>query len=442
MRSHPRESLPTIAIVGRPNVGKSSLFNRLIGRRKAIVDPTPGVTRDRIEASMEWGGKFLRWIDTGGMDFDRGITLKEAIQRQVDCALEQADVVLFLVDAQEGLVPLDREIMAKIRRLNKPILVAANKCDVSRTEQELPVFYELGINVVYSCSALHGRGIRELLEAVETKISDAPTEPSAPENLLKIAILGKPNVGKSSFLNALLKEQRMVVDERPGTTRDAVDVVVEWKGQRVMLTDTAGIRRSKKWESAPEFYSVSRARASVVRCDVVILIVDAMEGLSQQDRKLAQEVEEAGRGMVICLNKWDLAGEVDMRAFAEAFFRQIPFAAHIPLVCTSALKNQNVERCLEAAQKVFAESCKSVPTKKVNTLMERLQEHQSHPIVKGKHIKIYFAAQTGTRPPQFTLFVSDKDRVQESYLHYVKAQIRKSFGFEGVPIRFVLKNRR
>lgn len=430
----------TVAIVGRPNVGKSSLFNRLLGKRVAIVDPTPGVTRDRIEGFVNWRGKNFRIIDTGGMDFDSAVSIKQEIQRQVDMALGQADVLLFLVDASEGLMPLDAEIMKKLRPLGKPMVVAANKSDTGKGESGAAAFYQMGMDKIYPVSALHGRGVGELLDELGKLVPETSVAPAVTD--VRIAILGKPNVGKSSFVNTVLNEDRMVVDNKPGTTRDAVDVRITHGGKNIILVDTAGIKRSKQWESAPEFYSVSRAKNSVQRADVVILVLDAMEGVSQQDRKLASLVQEEGKPMVICLNKWDLVHGVDTRKYAEAFFEQIPFARYAPLVYASALQNKNVDRCLDEALAVRAEAGRTIPTKALNKVFEKIQERQPHPMIKGKRFKIFFVSQTGTFPPVITLFVNNKDLLNVSYLQYVENKLREEFGFTGVPLRFAFRNRR
>ncbi len=435
------KTLPTLAIVGRPNVGKSSLFNRLLNRRLAIVDPTPGVTRDRLEAFVSWTGKVFRAVDTGGMNFQGKERMQQEIQRQVDMALRLADAVVFVVDGTEGPMPLDFEILQKLRVIDKPLILAVNKIDREKAGEELSRFYELGMDKLYPVSALHGRGIGNLLDAMVQAMPEAGAAvlPSAD---IKIAVLGKPNVGKSSFVNALLREERMVVDNKPGTTRDSVDVRLAHKGKSIILVDTAGIRRSKQWENAPEFYSVARAQASIKKADVIILMMDAMEGVSQQDRKLARLVVDEGKAMVICLNKWDLVHGVKGKEYAEPFFKQIPFADFAPLVYASALQRKNIEECLDEAIKVFEEAGKSIQTKALNKVIERLQEKQSHPIVKGKRFKIYFAAQTGQRPPVFTFFVNDRTRMQNTYKHYLESRLRDAFGFAGVPLRFELKNRR
>ncbi len=435
------KTLPTVAIVGRPNVGKSSLFNRFVGRRVAIVDPMPGVTRDRIEGYVTWKGKEFCLLDTGGVDFDGRLRMKQEIHRQVDMALSQADVVLLLVDTVEGLLPLDSEIMKKLRILNKPLLVAANKSDNEKVDASAGGFYVLGVEKIYPVSALHGRGIGDLLDEMVRLLPDGSAPPL--EGGLKVGILGKPNVGKSSFVNALLQEQRMIVDEVPGTTRDAVDVRLEIDGKTVILTDTAGVKRSKQWVNATEFYSVSRAQTSVHRSDVIVFVFDAMEGITQQDRKLVELVQEEGKPMVFCLNKWDLVHGVDTKEYANAFFEEIQFAKHVPLIYTSALQRKNVEKCMAEAIAVYGEAGKSIPTKALNKVMERLQKRQGHPLAKGgRRVKIFFASQTGTHPPFFTLFVTDKALMSRTYMHYVEGQIRDAFGFDGVPIRFGFRNRR
>ncbi len=429
-----------VAIVGRPNVGKSSLFNRLIGKRISIVDPTPGVTRDRIEGICRWRGKQFKLIDTGGIDLNARDGLQRQIQRQLAFALEQAQVLVMVVDV-EGLTSLDSDIMEKLRRSDKPLLLVCNKVDTEEVALGVANFYRLGVKKVYPVSALHGRGVGDLLDTVMALLPESPAEEN-PFVSHKIAILGKPNVGKSSFVNALLKEERVIVDDKAGTTRDAVDIRLLHAGKTLVLTDTAGIRRSKKWESAPEFYSVSRAKSSIHNADAVILMLDAMEGISQQDRKLAQLVQEEGKAMGICLNKWDLVHDVDTREYAEAFFKQIPFARHVPLVYASALQRKNVQRCLDEVLHVLAEGVKSVPTKALNKVIERIQDKQSHPIIKGKRFKIFFASQTGTLPPTFTLFVNEQKLLNKTYLQYVEGKIREAFGFAGVPVKFLFRNRR
>ncbi len=429
----------TVAIVGRPNVGKSSLFNRLVGRRISIVDPTPGVTRDRIEGVVRWRGGHFKLIDTGGIELNAKDGMQQQIQKQLEFALVEADVILLVVDV-EGVSSLDSDIHNKLRRATKPVLVVCNKVDTSEFDMDVGNFYNLGVDKVYPVSALHGRGIGDLLDVVTSLLKEDTTV----ENLhvaSKIAILGKPNVGKSSFVNALLKEERVIVDGKPGTTRDSVDIQIHHGGQNIILTDTAGIRRSKQWASAPDFYSVARAKASIRNCDAVILMLDAMEGITQQDRKLAEFVQEEGKAMVICLNKWDLVHDIDTREYADAFFKQLQFARHVPLVYASALQGKNIQRCLDEVLHVLSETAKSVPTKALNNVMERLQKKLSPPIVHGKRFKIFFASQTGTYPPAFTLFVNNEKLLAKNYLMYIEGQIREEFTFSGVPLRFSFRNK-
>lgn len=430
----------TVALVGRPNVGKSALFNRMAGRRIAIVDPTYGMTRDRISAAVTWEERRFTVVDTGGIDFDVSDNIREMAKRQAQLAIEQAGTVLLVTDAIEGLVPLDREIAALLRGAGKRVIVVANKADNEAIEAAAGDFHRLGFPDLFPVSAAHGRGMDLLLDAVVATLGEGGDEEAA--ETLRIAVVGRPNVGKSSWVNAVLREERMIVDGVPGTTRDAVDTRAAWRGRGLTLIDTAGIRREGKLTEAADYYSLARTRASVKRCDVAFMMLDALEGVTVQDEKLARSILDEGRGCVLGVNKWDLVRDADMRRYRERLWGRMRFFDYVPVVFLSAKSGRGVERSLDALFLVREQTEKRIATPILNKLLHQAWERTPPASLKGKRCRLYYAAQTGVRPPVFSLFVNNRDLIADQYISYLMNSLRRAFGFEGAPLRLKFKNRR
>ncbi|MDD5557490.1 MAG: ribosome biogenesis GTPase Der [bacterium] len=430
----------TVAVIGRPNVGKSALFNRLAGKRISIVDPTAGLTRDRVAADVSHGGVSFTLVDTGGLDFDRAAGVREMARRQAARAVAEADTVILVTDVQEGLVPLDRDIADLARRASKRVIVAANKADNADLEAAAAEFHRLGFPDLFPVSATHGRGAGALLDAVASGIR--PGAGNAGPAPFRIAVLGRPNVGKSSYVNRILGEERMIIDAAPGTTRDAVDVRAAWRGRPLTLIDTAGVRRKGKVRTTADFFSLARTRASIRRCDLALLLVDAAEGPSGQDERIARSVLDAGKGCVLCVNKWDLAGGTSRREYRAAMRRRARFLDHVPVVFMSARTGFGIASSLEAAFLVREQMEKRVPTPRLNRTLHGAWEGRNPPARGRRPCRFFYAAQTGVRPPSFVLFVSDRALLDASYANFLENALRRAFGFEGAPIRLAFRNRR
>jgi len=432
---------PVVTLVGRPNVGKSTLFNRLIEERLAIVEDVPGTTRDRIYADARWGGLTLTFVDTGGLLPDSNGDLMASVRDQVEIAIAEAEVIVFLVDAKEGLTATDLDIAALLRRCNKPVILAANKADNESRRQAAVEFYELGLGDPYPISALHGTGTGDLLDAILDVVP--PEQPEEEAEGVRIAIVGRPNVGKSLLLNTILGEDRMIVSDKPGTTRDAVDSLVEWDGQPVTLIDTAGIRRRGRIEPGVERYSVIRALRAIQRSDVVLLLIDAVDGITAQDAHIAGYVVEEARGVVIVVNKWDLIEKDShtMDAYTGEIRQALKFISYAPLVFVSALTGQRVGRALDVALRVQEARSHRAPTGQLNRILRDAALSHSPPSKRGKRLKIYYATQAGTAPPSFVFFVNDPQLLHFSYRRYLKNKLREAFGFEGSPLRLSFRKR-
>ena len=430
------EILPIVAIVGRPNVGKSTLFNRLLGQRRAIVDELPGLTRDRHYAEAEWSGRRFLLVDTGGIDPGSAHPIQRQILQQTAHALDEADVSLLVVDAGQGITALDREVAERVRRRGRPMLLIVNKADSAAREDEAADFYSLGVGTPIPVSALHGRNAGELLEEIVHRL---PTVEAAPvdEGAIRIAVVGRPNVGKSSIVNRLLGSERMVVDSVAGTTRDAVDTAFVRDGKRYVIIDTAGLRRERKVTDRVEFYSVTRAIRALSRADLMLLIIDVSREPAKQDAKLAALAEEQKKGLIAVFNKWDLVEDpVESRAaIEEEFLRQYPFLDHVPRLYVSAVKGSSVKKILPAAAKVHEEFTRSITTSELNQAIQGILGRVQPPATAGgKHLKFYYAAQTGTRPPTFSLFVNNPRYRAQNYVSYLERGLRERFGFQGTPI--------
>jgi GTPase len=428
--------LPIVAIVGRPNVGKSTLFNRLLGQRRAIVDELPGLTRDRHYAEAEWNGRKFLLVDTGGIDPGSAHPIQRQILTQTAHALDEADVSLLVVDATQGITALDREVADRVRRRGRPMILIVNKADTASREDDLSEFYALGVGSPMPVSALHGRNSGDLLEEV---VAMLPSRDPAPESAdaIRVAVLGRPKVGKSSLVNRLLGSERMVVDSVAGTTRDAVDTALKKGGKEYVLIDTAGLRRERKVTDPVEFYSVTRALRAVSRADIVLLVVDVSREPAKQDAKLGALAEEQRKGIIVVFNKWDLVDDPQgvRGMIEEEFVRIYPFLDWAPRLYVSAATGNGVGRILPAAAKVHREFTRSITTSELNRAVHSILNRVQPPSTSsGKHLKFYYAAQTGTRPPTFSLFVNNPRYRQPNYVSYLERGLRRTFGFEGTPI--------
>jgi GTP-binding protein len=429
-----------VAIVGRPNVGKSALFNRLVGHRIAIVDPTSGVTRDRLYATVEWQGVHFQLIDTGGLVTDPD-ELETHIARQVACALEEADVILFAVDGQAGRTPADDQVAARLRVTHKTVWLVVTKADTQAFENAWTDFAQYGWPRQFTVSALHGRGIGELLDALIEPAGDSELEPE--QHQIAIAVLGRPNAGKSSFVNRLIGEERAIVSEIPGTTRDAVDVLFRWTHVRgtlseeklLLLIDTAGARRKRSIKTTLEFYAGTRADTAVKRASVAILLIDGPQGVTMVDKKLAATIHAAGRACVIGVNKWDLmAGKTDQRALRTWVREELPQVSYAPLVCLSALTGENVDTLVARACDAEQSARQQISTGVLNRVLHEAFDRTPPPSRKGRRLKLFYGTQTGVAPPRFTLFVNNADLVHGPHAQYVVNQLRAAFGYDGTPV--------
>ena len=435
-------SKPLVAIVGRPNVGKSTLFNRLIGRRLSIVEDTPGVTRDRIYADAEWLTHSFTLIDTGGIEPESEDIIAVQMRRQAELAIETADVIVFLVDGREGMTAADEEVGAMLRKSNKPVVLAVNKLDAPKYNDAIYEFYALGLGDPIIISAGQGLGLGDMLDVVCAHFPPEAQEEG--EHPLNIAVVGKPNVGKSSLVNAILGEERCIVSNIPGTTRDAVDTLFTVDGEPFVLVDTAGIRRKRAVEDETiERYSVIRSLAAVRRADVVLIVVDAEQGLSEQDVKIAGYVHEEGKPSVLVVNKWDLI-EKDtntMNKFKKDMQVDLAFMDYVPFLFLSAKTGQRVNKLLSAAKESYAQSIRRITTGTLNDIVNEAVSMTEPPAMSGKRLKIYYATEVSVQPPTFVIFVNDEVLVHFSYKRYMENYFRKTFGFQGTPIKIIFRNR-
>ena len=430
-----------VAIVGRPNVGKSALFNRLVGRRVAIVDPVAGITRDRLGAEAEWRGVGFTLIDTGGIVPYPEEPLVEQVRLQAEVAIAESDVLLLVLDVTDGLTPLDQEVAELLRPAAARVVCVANKCDNARLSELRHDFARLGFGDVFGVSALHGLRIEMLLDEVVRRLPEAAEAPSE-HAAVRVAIVGKPNVGKSSFVNTLLKAMRLGVDSAPGTTRDAVDVAYRGPhGERFVLIDTAGIKRKKSTKVAVEKYSAIRSEEAIARCDVAILMMDAAAGVTTTDAKIAHMVEQHKKGCVIAVNKWDLIEEFRQKEYTPRVYERLPFLDHCPVLYTVATKGTNVGRTIGRARKVFERGAIKIGTGRLNELIAKALAAHQPPVVRNKRLKVYYATQTRTNPPTFLLFVNNPKFVKADYLAYLTNRIRAVEPYEGNPIVLRLRPR-
>ncbi len=431
---------PVVAIVGRPNVGKSTLFNRLIQKRLAIEESTPGVTRDRLYGRVEWSGREFWLIDTGGLTFE-GDNISREIMHQATLALDEAQVILLVADVRSGPVSLDLEVAALLRRADKHVILVANKAESGAGDGSSAEFYRLGLGEPYLVSAAHGLGTGDLLDEVIRLLPDV--ELPADEDDLRVAVIGRPNVGKSSLVNRLSGTERVIVSDMAGTTRDSIDLLIVREGRRYRFVDTAGIRRKSKVAEAVEYYSVLRAIRAAEAADVVLMLLDAEEGVTEQDKRVAGIAHEAGRAMVIVVNKWDKVekDEKSMDAYRENIRNELAYLSYAPILFISALTGQRVGRIFELVDYVAEQHALRISTGKLNDLLSDAMAVTPPPTKKGKQLKIYYITQVRVKPPTFAIFVNDPELAHFSYLRFIENRLRESYGFEGTPMRIVVRKK-
>ncbi|MEI6812729.1 MAG: ribosome biogenesis GTPase Der [bacterium] len=433
-------SLPVVALIGRPNVGKSSLFNRIVGHDTAIVSDEPGTTRDRHFTRAEWNGRAFWLVDTGGLREDSTLPMDLEIRKQVKQAIDEADLLLLVLDSQVGVHPSDARVAELLRNSGKPWMVVANKVDDPRTTDYYE-FYKLGAGDPHPVSATNGKMSGDLLDEL-VKMLPAP-HPDELKELLRVSVIGRPNVGKSSFINKLLGAERLVVSEIAGTTRDAIDTPFTYHGREMIFVDTAGLRRQARIDDGIEFYSALRTRRAIDRSDICILMIDATEGLHNQDLKIATLAWEAGRGLIMVVNKWDLKEKDDKTAakFEKECAEKAPYLRFVPFVFTSALTGMRVTKVLDLIQTVDAERHKRISTSQVNDALQQLLARRQPPQAAGHEIKLNYATQVETNPPTIAVFGNNPDKLQEHYVRYLHNGFREFWGFTGNPLRIILRRK-
>ncbi len=434
---------PIVAIVGRPNVGKSTLFNKLIGKRLSIVDDTPGVTRDRIYGDCEWLNHSFLLVDTGGIEPYSDDIILSQMRRQAQLAIDSADVIIFVTDMRTGMTAADQEVAAMLQKSSKPVVLCVNKCDsVGQPPMEFYEFYNLGLGDPVSVSAAHGHGTGDLLDEVLKRLPLHDYE-EAEEDIISVAVIGKPNVGKSSLINRIAGEERSIVSDIAGTTRDAIDTLVTREGQKFLFTDTAGLRRKSRVDDAIEHYSVIRAKMAVDRSDVCVIMIDAVEGFTEQDSKVAGIALEGGKACIIAVNKWDAVEKTGttMDAYRKKLMVDFSFMTYAPMLFISAKTGQRLDRLFELIKYVHTQNTMRISTGMLNDLLTDATARVQPPTDKGKRLKIYYMTQASTKPPTFVCFCNKADLFHYSYQRYLENQIRATFGMEGTPIRFIIRER-
>ena len=435
-----------VAIVGRPNVGKSSLFNRLVGKRKAIVEDIPGVTRDRIVSTTDWRGVKFEVVDTGGYITSDEDKFAPYIRKQVEKELEEADLLVLVVDGKQGITPLDKEIATMLHKTEKPVIVAVNKIDDPEKEKLAYEFYELGFDEVVPISTIQKFGVAELLDKIYQHIPDYEKELEYEEeeeqqDYIKVAIVGKPNAGKSSLLNAILGEERVLVSEIPGTTRDTVDTLFEKDGQKFLFLDTAGIRKKSKVEYGVEFFSVGRSIEAIEKADVVVLVIDATQGATEQDQKIAGLIQRRYKPAVIVINKIDMLKEKEIEKVVNQVKEKLYFLSYAPIVLTSAAKKIGIDELLDKIVYVYQQAWKRVGTGQLNRAIRQVLALRQPPSYQGKPLKIYYATQLEGKPPAFLLFVNKAEGFKENYVKFLEANLRKLLGLENAPIKLIFRGK-
>jgi len=425
-----------VAIVGRPNVGKSTLFNRIIGKRISIVHDKPGVTRDRIYGETDWNGKRFTLIDTGGIEPSSNDIILKQMKRQVDFAIDTADLILFMVDAKEGVTSSDLDVAQMLRRSGKPVILVVNKVDNRSNSFENYEFYQLGFEDPLFISASHGLAIGDLLDRI-TGYIEKHDQVQDEDDITKVAIVGRPNVGKSSLLNAILGEERVIVSDIPGTTRDAIDTYFQVDGKKMIFIDTAGIRRKSRINEDIEYYSILRAIGAINRADMVLMVLDATQDISEQDKRIAGIAHEAGKGVIIVVNKWDLVEKdtYTTEKFNEKIRKEFAFMQYAPIIYVSAKTGQRINRILKMINSVMENYTLRVKTSLLNDLISEATAITEPPTIKGKKLKIFYAVQTDIKPPTFVFFINDNNLFHFSYVRYLENTLRQAFGFEGTPIK-------
>lgn len=434
-------SMPIVAVVGRPNVGKSTFFNKVVGRRLSIVEDTPGVTRDRIYAEAEWSGNFFALIDTGGIEPDTTDVILSQMRAQAEIAMETADVILFMVDGKDGLTSSDREVAAMLMRTGKEVILVVNKIDSPKLPDDFYDFYELGLGEPIPISAANMYNLGDVLDLIVEKLPKI--DESEEEDTTKIAVIGKPNVGKSSLINALLGEERVIVSDIAGTTRDSIDTPFTRGEDKYILIDTAGIRRKSKVTGDIEKYSVIRAIAAIERCDICLLMIDAVEGVTDQDKKIAGIAHEAGKGIIVVVNKWDLIEKETntMKDYQKEIAKELTFMSYAPSVFISVHTKQRLNNVIDMVKYVSEKRALRVPTGQLNSLIADATMMVAPPSDKGKRLKIYYATQVGVKPPLFSFKINSRELMHFSYARYLENKIREGFGFEGTSIKFVFREK-
>lgn len=434
---------PIVAVVGRPNVGKSTLFNKLIGKRLSIVDDTPGVTRDRIYADAEWQNRKVMLVDTGGIEHGTDDVILSGMRSQAQLAIETANVIIFVTDLKSGVTAADSEVAAMLQKSGKPVVLCVNKCDsVGSTPLEFYEFYNLGIGDPIPVSAVHGHGTGDLLEAVFEHLPHVDGDEEE-DNCINVAIIGKPNAGKSSLVNKISGEERSIVSDIAGTTRDAIDTFVKTPQGEFNLIDTAGLRRKSKVDDKIEKYSVLRAQMAIERADVCVIVIDGKDGFTEQDSKVAGLAIEQGKGCIIAVNKWDIVDKdgKTMDAYRKKLMNDFSFMSYAPIIFISAKTGQRIDRLLELIKYVNTQNSMRITTGMLNDLLADATARVQPPTDKGKRLKIYYITQSSTRPPTFVCFCNRADLFHFSYQRYIENQIRSNFGLEGTPVRFIIRER-
>lgn len=434
---------PIVAVVGRPNVGKSTIFNKFAGKRISIVEDTPGVTRDRIFTEVEWLNKYFTLIDTGGIEPKSDDIIVSQMRNQAMLAMDMAHVILMVVDGKQGITAADREIAETLRRTNKPVILVVNKIDSMSQYDNVYDFYELGFGEPFAISGANSMGLGDLLDEIVANFPEG-LNTEVDEDTIKVAITGKPNAGKSSILNNILGEDRVIVSPIAGTTRDAVDTYFEKNGQNYLLIDTAGLRRKSKVYESVEKYSVIRAMSAVDRADVVLIVIDAQEGVTEQDTKVAGIAHDEGKACIFVINKWDLIEKDNktVKKYTDEIRTKFPFMAYAPILFVSALTNKRMNKILETVDFVASEHAKRISTSALNEVIGEAVMLNQPPSDKGRRLKIYYGAQTDVKPPKITLFINDKELTHFSYQRYLENRIRENFGFEGTSIRFEYRQKK
>jgi GTPase len=432
---------PVVALIGRQNVGKSTLLNRIAGKPLAIVEDLPGTTRDRIFAEANWNGTDFNLVDTGGLEFKEETTVARGVRRQAEIAIEEADVIVFLTDAREGLVPGDQDVANILRKSQKPVILAVNKVDSEKHEADTAEFHKLGFQDVMAVSGYHGRGVADLLDKIVSLLPPQPAAIEAEQQGIQVAIVGRPHVGKSLLLNHLLGEDRSIVGTIPGTTRDAIDTKLDFNGQSMLLIDTAGIRRRGKIEAGIEWYAVLRAMRAIDRADIGLLLIDATEPITDQDTHIAGYVEKSGKGIVILVNKWDLVTDKNKDAYSEYIQSRLKFAPWAPILYISAKTGEGTKKIMPLVLQVYQERSIKIPDADIDALVKEAVAGHNLPRKGHKFLQVFGASQTGTHPPAFRIQVNDTQLIHFSYARFLENKIRDVYGFRGTPVRLVFKTR-